>query len=225
MQIPNRKGEKWKDIEGYEGVYMVSTHGRIKSMPRDVEVEIPSQRHVIRYTKLAMIRKQKVNSKVNSFNGQLYYECLLSLRMDKTEKIALVGRLVYHAFVDHLDFEKDRLLITHKDNDGRNNNVRNLIAVTRSAATRKAYSLSRHKSPFAIKSEKEMKDIRHRAGQSRCKAVQRVSKNGKVLQNFSSIKEAESVTGIAGSNITEVCKGRRTHASGMFWRYRENGGS
>ncbi len=196
LQLVSRKGEKWKDIAGYEGVYMISSHGRIQSLPRYIEVEIPSQRHVIRHTKPAMIRKQKVTIKKNNFSPELHYECGVSLKMNNIEKNYQVGRLVYHAFIKKIDFENDRLMITHKDNDGRNNHVQNLMAVTRSVLTKKSYSLNRHKSPFAIKSEKEMKKIRHKAGQSRCKAIQCISETGKVLKNFASIKEAEAMTGI-----------------------------
>lgn len=199
-----RRGEKWKDIEGYEGYYQVSSHGRIKSFYRGTE----------------RIRKQKITAKINSFSKQPYYECVVALKLNKVEKTHLVGRLVYHAFIEKLNFEKDHLMVTHKFGDGRNNHAGNLVATTRSAISEKSYSLNRRKSPFVLKSKKEMKAIRGKAGQSRRKAVQRLSENGKVLKKFSSIKEAEVFTGIKGPNIIEVLKGRRKHASGTLWQYK-----
>ena len=35
-EIMNMKGEIWKDIEGYEGLYQVSNCGRVRSVKRTV---------------------------------------------------------------------------------------------------------------------------------------------------------------------------------------------
>ena len=38
-EIPVEPGEEWRDVRGWEGLYKVSSHGRVWSMPRVVPVE------------------------------------------------------------------------------------------------------------------------------------------------------------------------------------------
>ena len=45
--------------------------------------------------------------------------------------------------------------------------------------------------------------------------------NGQVLATYPSIKEAERITGINNSNISQVCQGKRKTAGGYQWRYKQ----
>ena len=50
--------------------------------------------------------------------------------------------------------------------------------------------------------------------------VQICKETGKQLAKFSSIHEAERVTGIAHQNIWKVCNGKRKTAGNFVWAYK-----
>lgn len=51
------------------------------------------------------------------------------------------------------------------------------------------------------------------------KSVVQLDKNGKIINTFKSIREAERMTGIDSSGIAKCCKGKRKIAGGYCWRY------
>jgi hypothetical protein len=99
--------EIWKDIKGYEGLYQVSSYGRVKSLCR-----IDSNNHIVKEKYL----KQK---------GGEYPRVVLS----KNGKIKqfLTHRLVCIAFIPNIQQKK---CVNHIDEDKKNNNVDNLEWVT-----------------------------------------------------------------------------------------------
>lgn len=109
--------EIWKDVVGYEGTYMVSNQGRIKSIPRTT-------------TKGGLMRTY-----VNKRNGYCYV-CLSKNGIAKQKR---VHKLVAQAF---LGFREDgfnaELVIDHLDGDKTNNKVENLDICTQKENDRRA---------------------------------------------------------------------------------------
>lgn len=89
----------WKDIPGYEGIYKVSTEGKVKSFLVDK-------------------RGRPMCSKVGSHGYKV-----VNLWKDKKGKSFLVHRLVGQSF---LEMDDGDTVINHKDNIRTNNNVSNL---------------------------------------------------------------------------------------------------
>jgi hypothetical protein len=53
--------------------------------------------------------------------------------------------------------------------------------------------------------------------------VLQIDKNtNDIIQEFSSLKEASKMTGIASSTICNVCKGKGKTAGGYKWKYKYN---
>lgn len=102
----NIKGEIWKDITGYEGLYQISNMGRVKSLN-------------YRHTKTPCIMKQNIYN-----NG--YLSILLSKDGIKTK--FLVHRLVGLAFIPNLECKPE---INHINEIKTDNRVNNLEWVTR----------------------------------------------------------------------------------------------
>lgn len=96
------KLEQWKDIEGYEGYYLISNTGRIKSLLTNRELAL---------------------SDVNTMG---YKRVIL---YKPVRKRFFVHRLVAYHFCDGY---KDTLVVNHKDGNKQNNNAENLEWVTRS---------------------------------------------------------------------------------------------
>jgi hypothetical protein len=49
-----------------------------------------------------------------------------------------------------------------------------------------------------------------------------VDKNGVILNLFKSSQEAEKKTGFCHSNILKVCRGKRNHVGGYYFKYASN---
>lgn len=73
--------EIWKDIEGYEGLYQISSEGRVKSLGND------------------KTRKEKILKGIKDKYGYLY----VNLYKNRKLKNLLVHRLVAEAFIDNPD--------------------------------------------------------------------------------------------------------------------------
>ena len=101
--------EEWKSIPGYEGLYEVSSYGRVKSLE-------------ISYTRKNGIMDHKpeiILSPKN--NGTGYF--MVCLYKNKTHKYYLIHRLVALAFLPNPD---NLPCVNHKDEDKTNNKVDNL---------------------------------------------------------------------------------------------------
>jgi len=104
--------ETWKDIPNYEGLYRVSSFGRIKSL----------QMEKINHTGGVWIEPSRMLKP--SENDQGYLNVILVKY--KSKKSFLVHRLVALAF-----FGPSKLEVNHKDKNTKNNRVNNLEYVTK----------------------------------------------------------------------------------------------
>lgn len=100
--------ETWKDIEGYEGIYQVSSFGRVISMPRKVNNRwgyfISKQKNI----------KPRISKCGYGF---------VALYKNNKRKDVRIHRLVANAFLNNLNCYP---IINHKDGNKMNNNVENL---------------------------------------------------------------------------------------------------
>jgi hypothetical protein len=91
--------EVWKDVVGYEGLYQVSDLGNVRSL---------------------YFGKKKILKSGLSTSGYLS----VNLHKDKKQKIHMIHRLVYEAFVGIRSCRK--MVIDHIDNEKSNNKLSNL---------------------------------------------------------------------------------------------------
>ena len=102
--------EIWKDIEGYEGIYQVSNKGRVKSLKR----KICSNSNNHKYNTLS--------EKLLKLSGGGKYIQVILCKDGKTSA-KLVHRLVAQAFIPN---PNNLPCVNHKDENKKNNDVRNL---------------------------------------------------------------------------------------------------
>jgi hypothetical protein len=111
--------EQWKDIEGYEGFYQISTCGRIKSLGG-----------------WCGTAKRKEKIRAVSFTHDGYVKVRLVYQgKDKTVR---VHRLVAEAFISN---PENKSTVNHKDGNKENNNVENLEWIDRTEQMLHAYNL------------------------------------------------------------------------------------
>lgn len=83
--------EKWKDIEGYEGLYMVSNMGRIMSLPRSTTSGKILKDHIVKGYRFTCLSK---NNKRKSF------------QIHRLVLIAFKGLDKKRTYVNHKNFRK-----------------------------------------------------------------------------------------------------------------------
>ena len=101
--------EEWRPIEGYEGLYEVSSYGRVRSLDKYVKSGYGSYR----------LRKGKILSPGIRPDGYLF----VNLTYNGKHKTITVHRLVAQAFLPNPDNLSE---VNHKDEDKSNNRVENL---------------------------------------------------------------------------------------------------
>lgn len=103
--------EIWKDIDGFSGIYQVSSYGRIKSLRDTI--------YNHRMKKTMTIHREKILRPYKDTKGYL----LVDLRYDGKRNTKKVHRLVAQAFIPNPD---NLLQVNHKDENKQNNNIDNL---------------------------------------------------------------------------------------------------
>lgn len=193
--------EIWKDIKDYEGLYQVSTFGRVKSLPKTY---IDSMgRHSQRKEKLMSLR-------ISSRTGYPTVN-LSKCNMTKTHS---VHRLVAEAFIPN---PKNLPCINHKDESRDNNRVENLEWCTYqynntygTAIERRNESLRRYFDTHEV--------IGHEGKSSH---IIQFSLSGDIIREFRSIDEAERELKLGkSSGVSACCNKKLKTAYGFVWRFK-----
>lgn len=185
--------EIWKPIKGYDGIYEVSSLGRVRSLDRMVPALCRQNGNIVDYfRKGRIIKQQPIN------NGEGYMVVSLT-DADHKRKTCLVHRLVATAFVPGYFDGAD---VNHKDENPTNNTPDNLEWCDRQ------YNINYGTGKWR----------RHKFN---ARQVQQLTMDGKPVATFPTIAEAARKTGIDASNIQCCLKGKRGQyqAGGYRWKH------
>lgn len=205
--------EEWRSVVGYEGIYEVSSEGRIKS---------------INYY-------GKCGERIRSCSIRSDGYVSIHLNKDGKGKTKLVHRIVAEAFLPN---PNNLEMINHKNEDRSDNRVENLEWCSRSY--NQLYSIKLHeerKMLFAKNfkgrngkavSSFTIKGIPHT---HKRKVIQK-DKEGNVIKIFNNPSEASAETNIDSGKIIGACnrntrenpirKRAKSTAKGYIWEYAEN---
>ena len=181
--------EIWKPIKGYEGIYEVSSYGRVRSMER-ISYRRNRWGTITEYHKKGSILKA-------CYDGKRNY---LFVGLHKGQEVTLrtVHRLVAEAFVPNPDNMPE---VNHKDEDKTNNHASNLVWCTRKEninwGTWKARSAKGHYKPVA----------------------QLDAKTGEKIATYESITKAANSLKVNKANIVSCCRNKLKTCGGYGWRY------
>lgn len=216
---PNpESNEEWRPIKGFEGLYEVSSLGRVRSVERDVPFRNETSHRGAR------IKKTFISSGTG-------YE-MVSLWKDGNNRLFTIHRLVATAFVpnphkkeaiDHintnrLDNRPENLRwCTNKENC---NNPISLINYSKSHKGRVNDSLSIEKWKESRKKWKDSEafvEFRQKR-RERSKHILQLSKDGTVVNEFSSAYEASEAIGKKPCRIYSVLDKPNRTVGGYLWK-------
>lgn len=204
--------EKWKDIPKYEGVYQISTMGRIKvTRNGDEQILVGVLDKSTGYRRFSLYKDGKVER-------------------------AYVHRLVAESFIPNAENKPE---IDHINTIRHDNRVENLRWVTRKENRNNPISLEHlrvaftgENSPhYGRKRSKETKrkisealkssPLNHGRTGVQCKNSQPVYQydlKGIFIAEYAGQAEAARITGIHQSDISNACNGKLSVAGGYLWR-------
>lgn len=105
--------ESWKDVEGYEGLYEVSNHGRVRSHKNKRTTAYKNGKTIERTWQPRVLKNKNPSGR----------DIRVALWKDKKPKDFLVHRLVAIAFLPKVEGKN---YVNHIDGNPKNNNVINL---------------------------------------------------------------------------------------------------
>lgn len=197
-------GEEWRDIEGYEGYYQVSSFGRFRSLDREV---------VSKNGRVRMF-SGSIRRTVHYSNGYLW----LYLCKDGIKKSFIAHRLVAKAFIPCND---PSLEINHKDENKENNSVSNLEWVTHKENINHGTATERRVRNSDFSGVNNPMYGRKRLDHPWSIPINQYDLNGNYIQSFHSVGSAARTLGISDASIHGVLKGKRKCACGYIWEYKQ----
>jgi len=209
--LVNIKGERWKDIPGFEGFYKASNMGRIKSLDRIIDHPRLNQQFVA-----GRILSQSIAKNRNIKTGEPMIDLRVSLSKDGSQFYFNTRRVIYSTFVQPINYEDDGLYVINKDGDGYNNAVKNLKLVTKSEKSQRVFLRERADSYLKTADRSKWKNY---GGYTRRLPVKQYSMKGKLMGHYESIREASQKTGCGQKEIILVARGIHHQTKGYIWRY------
>lgn len=190
--------EVWKDVVGYEGFYMVSNSGRVKSLNRVSDYNS-------RPTKGIYIKDRKSNKG--------YF--LIRLNKNGHASAFLLHRLIAIAFIPN---PENKRCVNHINGIKDDNRIENLEWCTYSENNKHAYRTGLKKVSKGMLGRKGVLS-------PYSKPVRQMDLNGNEIAIHCSIKEAEQKTGVNDGNISGCCKKTlRKNKQGNYYFPKKAGG-
>jgi len=216
LLLRNIKGEKWKDIPGFEGYFLISNFGRIRRLEYEMEY-----RNGAIYGKPEKIIKPSLVKQPNRYKKD--YKIFLAGRvtLDGIRHTFMLSRLVYCCFVQRFDLADHTIVIQFKDDNHFNIKPSNLKKVTLSEKQRSIFAKGRAISPLTQLSSAKRREIQKKIAKTKSKRVTQYRIDGKKIRTFSSMAQAQRKTGIFSSSIGQVALKHKVTAGGYLWRFGE----
>jgi len=195
MQDNTKDIEIWNPVVEFEGLYEVSTFGRVKSIDHIVPCKNGSNR--ISTGKILELKE----------SSRIYFK--VALYKNGKPKSLMVHRIEAIAFIPNPD---NKPFVNHKDGNKLNNYLYNLEWSTVSENTQHSYDNGLQTPPWnGITGYDNPHSIE----------VFQFGLKGNFITKYGSVNEAYRKTGIHSSSIGQVCLGRRLTAGGFKWSYVE----
>ncbi len=214
LNLKDIKGERWEDIPGTGGYYMVSNFARVKRL----EYEMQYKNGAI-YVKPEKIIKPSIVKAKNKFKNDYSYFLVNRIKLGGVRLSITLSRMVYYCFVGSFKLDDEKIIIICKDTDGLNVKPNNLIKATLSDRANRTVARGRMQSAFKNLSKEHKEKQRAAIIKKVSKQVSQYSLTGKKIRTYSSVANAARATGISVSSIAPHASGKGLSAGGYVWRW------
>lgn len=217
--------EIWKDVVGWEGLYIVSNLGNIRSLDRRIKGPQPNGRLI-----KGKLRKILISNGYASVN-------LIDKETGRSTRNS-VHRFVAEAFIPN---PEKKPCVNHIDGNKQNNHVSNLEWCTYKENSEHAFRTGLSKPHKFTEEQKQkirqsgkgklnlalwqknnktkMAEMALRASLKQAKKVNQLDMDGKFIKKWDSLADASRAIGL---NITSICrcaKGKQKSIGGFKWEY------
>ena len=198
--------EIWKDIKGYEGIYQVSSEGRVRSLDRVED------------------RGRNIKGKILKPSINPYGYCVVGLFKNGTQKKNMVHRLVAEAFIpnpdnkpeiDHINTIKTDNNVFLNEDGSINYEKTNLRWTTRKENINNPLTKTKMRINVCKPSKGKYGKKHHRS-----KPIIQYDKEGNFIKEWDCANDVERVLGISNKHIGSVCLGKRKSCGGYIWKYK-----
>lgn len=191
--------EIWKPIKGYEGLYEISSLGRVKSL----------ERYVANNGGKYLIKERILKPTKNQY-GYLY----VVISKNNINKHKLIHRLVAETFISN---KHSKRTINHINGIKTDNTLENLEWCTHKENIQKAWENGLYKI-----SEKQRINGRTR-GKNNSKPVVQLDLENNVIKVWDSITKARDTLKISATAISNCARNKKSYntAGGYKWRYKD----
>lgn len=197
MLMPRRK---WKDIQGYEGIYQISNLGEIRSFDRVVKYKN-------RYgNELQYLKRGRKLQPIKTKNGYL----LVTLSKNNKKERYLVHRLVAQAFVPN-PYNLNE--VNHIDEKPNNPLWTNLEWVTHKQNMN--HGTVKQRISNSSKGKKFKKETVKKISEKHCKRIY----CSELDMYFESINEGAKYIGVHNSSLSKHLKGIYKTCGGYHWNF------
>lgn len=200
LSLEDFECEEWRDVVGFEGLYLVSNYGRVKTIPH---IHKCNDKHGC---DMQVVVKEKIKKAVDNGHGYL----TVRLSIGNKSKSKYIHRLVAKAFIPNPNSFPQ---VNHKDENKNNNCVYNLEWCT--SHYNNCYGTAKSR---MLKTMKENGHIR---------AIDVYDLNGVFLKTYETAYHIER-DGLSRRGVYNVCRGRSRSYKGCVYlfhgepfRYRE----
>lgn len=204
-----KQKEIWKPVDGFEGLYEISSFGRLKRLAG-------STNRFYRGKFIGLVKRPKDIILKNTINYKGYCRNDMYKFIDNNTIITrfncLIHRLVAKAFIGAPP--KGLNQINHKDGNKTNNYYYNLEWCNNSQNQKHARINN------LIPPNKKGKEHAYSKKINQIDCV-----TGKIIKTHIGMSDIERTTGISRTNILKVCSGKRKKAGGYYWSYALNSNS
>lgn len=194
--------EIWRDIEGFEGIYQISSQGRVKSLKR-----IDNNNHPI---------KEKIlKPNIDNREGKGY----LRIRLCKNgkQKIFQIHRLVYETFVGKIPDDMQCNHINERKDDNRLENLNLMTPKENSNWGTRNERIGEAKKGMKLSEETKNKMKNH---PNKSKIILQIELNGNIIADFHSLCEVQRQLGYEKASVSRCCLGKQKTAYGYKWQYK-----
>jgi hypothetical protein len=183
------ENEIWLPIKGFEGIYEISSLGRVKRLSYFKKIGNSAFQPC----------PERILKTSDDGHGYLKYELCYNSKRTFYKLHSLVA-------IHFIDNPENKKTVNHKDGDKRNNSINNLEWATQDEQNKHKYKVLKYKRimPF---------------GEDHRDSIPVFSVSGGIIEHYTSISGASRDTGSASGNIVKCLKGKYKTCGGKKWYY------